>query len=121
MKNVISIVEIPVIDFERAVAFYSALLKMDIDQMEMDGSKLGVFPTAEGSVSAILIKGPDYKPSREGALLYLNAETAMEAMLETIVSNGGEILVPKIEISPEMGFYAVFIDSEGNKMGLHGY
>jgi hypothetical protein len=29
------------------------------------------------------------------------------------------IIVPKTEISPEYGFMAVFIDSEGNRIGLH--
>jgi predicted enzyme related to lactoylglutathione lyase len=27
--------------------------------------------------------------------------------------------VPKTEINPEIGYFALFIDPEGNKMGLH--
>ncbi len=32
---------------------------------------------------------------------------------------GGKIMVPRTEISPEYGFMAVFIDTEGNRIGLH--
>ena len=28
-------------------------------------------------------------------------------------------MVPKTEISAEMSFFALFIDTEGNKLGLH--
>ena len=30
------------------------------------------------------------------------------------------IVMPKTQISPEIGYMAFFIDTEGNKMGLHG-
>jgi predicted enzyme related to lactoylglutathione lyase len=39
--------------------------------------------------------------------------------LERMEDGGGQILVPKTEISPEIGFMAVFIDSEGNRIALH--
>ncbi len=29
------------------------------------------------------------------------------------------MVVPKTEINPEMGCFAMFIDSEGNKLGIH--
>ncbi|MGI8952138.1 MAG: hypothetical protein ACR2FN_11200 [Chitinophagaceae bacterium] len=32
---------------------------------------------------------------------------------------GGKIIVPKTEISPEYGFMAVIIDTEGNRIALH--
>ena len=35
------------------------------------------------------------------------------------VAAGGSIMVPKTEISPEYGFMGVFIDTEGNRIGLH--
>lgn len=48
-----------------------------------------------------------------------NAGEDLQPMLDKIEKSGGEILVPKMEISPEMGYFALFIDSEGNKIGLH--
>ena len=63
--------------------------------------------------------GKDYKPTTDGALLYLNAGEDLQAMLDKVEKNGGQVILPKTEISPEMGYFALFIDTEGNKLGLH--
>ena len=49
----------------------------------------------------------------------LNANPAMDAVMEKIESMGGEILMEKTQISPEIGYMAFFIDTEGNKVALH--
>ena len=119
MNNLISIVEIPVADFLRAVQFYQTILGVKIEEVEMDGVQLGVLPNDEGTVNVVLAKGSDYKPSTNGALLYLNSGEDLQPSLDKIGQNGGQVILPKTAISPEMGFFALFIDSEGNKMGLH--
>jgi uncharacterized protein len=102
MKNLISIVEIPTSDFSRAVTFYQKILGVNIEEVEMDGTLMGVLPSNGETVNVVLVKGDDYKPT-----------------LDEIEQNGGKVIVPKTEISPEMGFFALFIDTEGNKLGLH--
>ncbi len=119
MNNLISIVEIPTTDFSRALKFYQTVLSLTIEEMEMDGNKMGVLPNEEGTVNVVLVKGNDYKPTTDGAVLYLNAGKDLQPMLEKVKQNGGQVIVPKTEISPEMGFFALFIDTEGNKLGLH--
>jgi uncharacterized protein len=119
MKNFVSIVEIPTADFSRAVAFYQAILGITIEEVNMDGIKMGLFPGDGKSVSVQLINGSDYKPSAGGTIVYLSSEDDLQQVVDKIVAQGGKILVPKTEISPEMGFYALFIDTEGNKVGLH--
>jgi predicted enzyme related to lactoylglutathione lyase len=119
MKNLISIVEIPVTDFSRAITFYRAILGLPIEEMEMGGVQMGVLPSSGGTVNVVLAKGNDYKPTMDGPVLYLNAGNDLQAILNKIESNGGKIVVPKTLISPEMGFFALFIDTEGNKLGLH--
>ena len=119
MNNLISIVEIPVNDFARAKNFYQIILNTNIEQMEMDGNTMGVFPNEAGEVSVVLIKGKDYKPTTDGAMLYLNAGKDLQVALNKITENGGEVLLPKTLIDPQMGYYAVFLDTEGNKIGLH--
>ena len=37
--------EIPTESFSRAVAFYQAVLNIDIEEVDMDGVKMGVFPS----------------------------------------------------------------------------
>lgn len=119
MKNLISIVEIPAADLARAKKFYQTILNITIDEMEMAGTQMGVLPSDVNTVNVVLVKGDDYKPTTDGALLYLNAGEDLQPMLNNIEQNGGQVIVPKTEISPEMGFFALFIDSEGNRMGLH--
>lgn len=119
MNNLISIVEIPTTDFSRAVKFYQTILGLAIEEMEMDGNQMGVLPNEEGTVNVVLVKGKDYKPTTDGAVLYLNAGKDLQPVLDKIEKNGGQVLLPKTEISPEMGYFALFIDTEGNKLGLH--
>jgi len=119
MKNLISIIEIPTTDLPRAIKFYQTILGLQIQEMEMGGVKLGVLPNDEGTVNVVLAKGDDYKPTTNGAVLYLNAGENLQPILDKVEQNGGQIILPKTEISPEMGFFALFIDTEGNKLGLH--
>ncbi|MBX2967246.1 MAG: VOC family protein [Cyclobacteriaceae bacterium] len=119
MKNLISIVEIPTTDFTRAVAFYQSILNISIEEIDMDGTQMGVLPNEEGTVNVVLVKGADYTPTTSGTVVYLNTGDDLQPTLDKIEPNGGSILVPKTEISPEMGFFAMFTDTEGNKLGLH--
>jgi predicted enzyme related to lactoylglutathione lyase len=119
MNNLISIVEIPVSDFSRAVKFYQAILDITIEEMEMDGNQMGVLPSGEGTVNVVLVKGSDYNPTVDGAVLYLNAGYDLQPALDRVELNGGHVILPKTIISEEMGFYALISDSEGNKLGLH--
>jgi uncharacterized protein len=40
-------------------------------------------------------------------------------MLARVERAGGTSAVPKTEIGNDFGFFAYFIDTEGNKVGLH--
>ncbi|RPE08919.1 VOC family protein [Chitinophaga lutea] len=119
MKSLISIVEIPTEDFSRAVAFYQAILNISIEEIDMQGTPMGLFPGQDEAVSVTLIKSEEYKASAEGTVVYLNAGDDLQHVLGKIEPAGGKIVVPKTEISPEIGFFAMFIDTEGNKLGLH--
>lgn len=119
MKNLVSIVEIPTVDFSRAVTFYQEILNLSIEEIDMQGTQMGLFPGDGDVVSVVLIKGDGYKPSAEGTLVYLNAGNDLQSVLDKIEPRGGTVVVPKTEIDPEIGFFAMFIDPEGNKLGLH--
>lgn len=119
MNNLISIVEIPTNDFSRAVKFYQTILGVVIEEIDMGGNKMGVLPSKEGTVNVVLIKENDNQPASNGTVVYLNAGSNLQPTLDKISENGGQVIVPKTEISPEIGHFALFIDSEGNKLGLH--
>lgn len=119
MKNLISIVEIPTIEFPRAVAFYQTILNTTIEEINMDGALIGLFPSDRETVSVALINSSQYKTSMDGTVVYLNAGDDLQIVLDKIKSNGGKIIVPKTDIGSGIGFYATFMDTEGNKLGLH--
>lgn len=119
MKNLISIVEIPTSNFSRAVTFYKKILDTDIEEVEMDGVKMGLFPNQNGEMFVHLIHGSAYKPGSDGVIVYFDGGADLQRMATLIETNGGRMEIPKTEIAPDMGFYAMFIDTEGNKLGLH--
>jgi predicted enzyme related to lactoylglutathione lyase len=119
MKNMISIVEIPAADFSRASVFYQSILNIKVEVVEMEGIKMGLFPQTGDGISIQVIHGGDYKPSSDGVVVYLNGGDNLQLVADKITANGGKIIIPKTGIGPEMGFYATFIDTEGNKLGLH--
>ena len=69
---------------------------------------------------AVVDSGGFHKPSAtDGPLVYLNANPDVQNVLDRVVAAGGNIMVPKTQISPEYGYMAVIIDTEGNRIGLH--
>jgi predicted enzyme related to lactoylglutathione lyase len=119
MKNLISIVEIPTADFSRAMNFYRKVLEIQIEEVEMDGIKLGLFANSGDGPVVQLIHGEGYKTSADGTVVYLHGGNDLQKVADKIAANGGKIIIPKTAIGPDMGFYAVFTDTEGNKLGLH--
>ena len=119
MKNLINWIEIPAADLERASAFYSKILGHELHATEMFGTKMAFFPTDGKNVSGAIVQGPDYNPSDRGVLAYLNGGDDLQKIADKIPSAGGTLLMEKTQISEEMGYFALFMDSEGNKMALH--
>lgn len=119
MQNFINWFEIPASNFTRAVTFYSNLLGVEIHQTELFGTQMGFLPTDGTNVSGAIVAGADYAPSKDGVTIYLNGGENLQPMLDKVEPAGGHVIVPKTQISEEMGYFAMFIDTEGNKLALH--
>jgi uncharacterized protein len=113
--------EIPVDDFDRAKAFYSQLFDYEMQEMEMGPARMGMLPFTMGKdhVGGAIVKVDDFLPARQGALVYLNAGEDLAPLLARVDEAGGKVLQDKTKITDEIGFYATFLDSEGNKVALH--
>ena len=113
--------EIPVTDMQRAKHFYQVAFGIHMDDMSMPGMEMAGFPMEMGSgkASGALVKSDYSKPSIDGVLIYLNANPDMADILDRILSEGGQIVMPKTLITPEIGYMANFIDTEGNRIALH--
>ncbi|MDB5211654.1 MAG: bleomycin resistance protein [Sediminibacterium sp.] len=120
--NAISWFEIPATDLDRAQKFYETIFDLSLIVMDMPNIKMRMFPLEDmmGVGGAVVDSGGFHKPSAtDGPLIYLNANPDVQIVLDRVTVAGGQIIVPKTEISPEYGFMAAFIDTEGNRIGLH--
>lgn len=123
--NVLTWFEIPVHDLDRAQKFYETIL--DIQMIRRgDGANEGVFfpfdpdvvQATSGRVTGVLAKSEANSPSGKGTVVYINASPSIQAVLDRVEPAGGKIVEPK-ELFGPVGFIAVILDSEGNKIGLH--
>ena len=119
MKSYISMFEIPATNISRAINFYQALLDIKIEKMDVEGMQMGILPYEGQMVTGVIIQGDGYKPSADGVTVYLNAGENLQVVLDRVVKNGGQILVPKTAHADASGYFAIFLDSEGNKMALN--
>lgn len=119
MKSYISMFEIPATDISRAINFYQALLDIKIEKMDVEGMQMGILPYEGQIITGIIIQADGYKPSADGVTIYLNAGENLQVVLDRVEKNGGEILVPKTPHTDESGYFAKFLDTEGNKMALN--
>jgi predicted enzyme related to lactoylglutathione lyase len=119
MANAINWFEIPVTNFERASKFYSTVLGGDLHMQEAMGTQMGFLPADNQGVGGAICAGKDYKPSTEGAFIYLNGGEDLSKPLAKVEQAGGKVLLPKTKISDEIGYMAHFLDTEGNKLAFH--
>ena len=123
MQNAISWFEIPTTDINRAQKFYETIFGITMMPMDMPNIKMRMFPLDDMMTQvggALVDSGGFHKASAtDGPLIYLNANPDVQNVLDKVVAAGGSIMLPKTEISPEYGFMAVFMDTEGNRVALH--
>ncbi len=123
MNNAISWFEIPAKDLNRAQKFYESIFGITFNAMDLPNIKMRLFKLDDpmnGVGGAIVDSGGFHKPSAtDGPLIYLNGNPDLQKVLDKVKAAGGKVMVPKTEISPEYGFMGVFIDTEGNRIGLH--
>lgn len=123
MQNAISWFEIPVTDINRAQKFYETIFGITMIPMDMPNIKMRMFPLDDMMTQvggALVDSGGFHKASAsDGPLIYLNGNPDVQHVLDKVVEAGGTIMLPKTEISPDYGFMGVFIDTEGNRIGLH--
>jgi len=123
LKNAVSWFELPATDLDRAQKFYETLFDMNMIPVDFPNLQMRMFPLEDmqnGIGGAICKAEGFYKASAtDGPLVYLNGNPDVQNILDKVEAAGGKVIVPKTEISPEYGYMGVFIDTEGNRVGLH--
>ena len=123
-SNVVTWIEIPVVDMDRAQKFYEAVFDIKMRRISPPGEEMALFPSVpnviqatSGRVSGCLLKSSRAVPSNDGILIYLNAYPEIQIVIDKVLEYGGTILVQKTK--QFYGFYCVFVDTEGNRLALH--
>ena len=116
-KNRAVWIDIPVADLDRARAFYSAVLAIEVHRDEYDGNAFCVLDHKDGN-GGCLISDEQAISADRGILVYLNAEGRIRDTVSHVAALGGRVLQPIHAIGPH-GYRAIVRDSEGNRIALH--
>jgi uncharacterized protein len=112
--------EIPVTNFSRAKRFYEQVLGQSVQEMAMGPTTMGFLPHEQAiGVGGAIVQAAGCVPSQQGSIIYLNVGDDLAPALARVEAAGGKIVVPKTDIGGGFGFFAHFIDTEGNKVGFH--
>ena len=119
--NALNWFEIATTDLARAQQFYETVFGIKMDAMDLPNIQMRTFPGdgMNGKVGGALVKSGMHKPSKEGAVIYLNANPDLNDSVSRVEKAGGKVLVPKTHISDDIGYMAFFEDSEGNTVAMH--
>jgi predicted enzyme related to lactoylglutathione lyase len=119
-KSAINWFEIPATDFDRAVRFYSDIYAYELPTRDMGHIRMGFFQHEPGTgTGGAIVAGDGYSPSKNGTKLYLNGGKDLTSVLDRVIHAGGAIVQDKTLISPEIGYFAIIDDTEGNRIYLH--
>lgn len=121
MHNAINWFEIPVTDFDRAKKFYSTIYDFEMFETTTREIRMGFLPyeQAEHRVGGAICSSVHHIPSKQGTTVYLNGGSDLNTVMNRIESAGGKIVQSKTFIGNGLGYIAFFLDTEGNKVGLH--
>ncbi|NER11962.1 VOC family protein [Leptobacterium flavescens] len=120
--NLVGWFEIPVTDMDRAKKFYEEVFNIEVNVQDFGGLLMGWFPFAEdkpGASGSLVKHEESYQPSDTKGVLVYFASTDLAVELERVVKAGGRVIQEKTQISEDIGYMGLFIDSEGNRIALH--
>jgi predicted enzyme related to lactoylglutathione lyase len=117
MAHSITWFDIPVLDLDRAIQFYSLVMDVRLERYGSD-VPVAVMSHGPGDVTGCLFSGEGARPSEHGPLLYFDVDGRLDEAVSMVEQLGGSVLEPAHDITPH-GRRAVILDSEGNRICLH--
>jgi uncharacterized protein len=118
-SNPVGWFDIHVSNIDRAKKFYETVFNFQLVDLPVEWGKQSLFPFNHQSlnISGALVEKADMTPNGNNTVVYFETEdcTAEEKRIEAA---GGKVITPKMSIG-EFGFVSIFMDSEGNTIGLH--
>lgn len=116
--NPVMHVEIPVADLARAIAFYQRWLQVVIDApVPVHDCMMAYLPFDDdaGGASLALVQGADYRPSEQGARIYIGVDD-LDASLARALQAGAALRLGPAQAGE--WHVAEIADSEGNRIAV---
>ncbi len=124
-NNVVGWFEIPVHDMERAMKFYQTVFGFTLERHTMGSLDMAWFPAVRagsGAMGSLVHNATAYKPSSDGVLVYFSAHSGnLSHELSRVEAAGGKILRGKTLIKEDIGYMALLLDTEGNRIAMHSH
>jgi predicted enzyme related to lactoylglutathione lyase len=103
--------------------FYEKVFDIKIHIEQFGDTLMGWFPfpkdpEAKGAGGSLVHNTEFYKPSSNGTLVYFSS-LEINDELSRVEEAGGNLVQEKTLISEDIGYMAIFIDTEGNRIALH--
>jgi len=119
MPGYFSYIAIPCTDFQRAFNFYTAITNGKLVKNPAVPFPMAYFKDEYGNNIGHLFQMQGIEPSADGPIVYLRLTENLNDTLVKVDAAGGKVIMPKSLISAEAGYWAIFLDSEGNRLALH--
>jgi predicted enzyme related to lactoylglutathione lyase len=111
--------ELPVRDLDRATRFYETVFAISLRREHCGGYDMAIFPFAEGQPGGALAAMPQLEPRDNGTLIYLHGGNDLTPVLARAIAAGGKEVLAKTDLGGDIGHIAIFVDCEGNRVGLY--
>jgi uncharacterized protein len=111
--------DLNVANLDRAKKFYETVFNVKLTDAPTEWGKQSFFPFNPKSpnISGALVEKKEFTPSSNNTVIYFETDDNIVEELR-IEKAGGKVVQPKMNIG-EFGFISIFIDTEGNTVGLH--
>ena len=118
-SNPVGWFDINVANLDRAKKFYETVFNVNLTDAPEEWGKQSFFPFNQESpnISGALVHKTDFVPSSNNTIVYFETEDNITEE-QRVEKAGGKVVQPKMNIG-EFGFVSIFIDTEGNTLGLH--
>lgn len=132
-------IQIPTRDINRAAEFYKNVFGFEFFFETLNNIPHAMFKedlNGKKPVNGALIQLPEDAVVGSGPVIFYDAAGDFDYILDQVEGNGGEIInrktlikaqidddfsyIPNTYIDSHPGYFAHFLDSEGNRVGLYG-
>ena len=118
MKTFVAFFEIPAVNMERAVLFYGTVFGEKLEIVEYGEEKMAFISSGNQHPVGCIFSLKGYQPTSNSITISFYTEN-MDESLALVREAGGKIVTEPCETyEGAKDYFAYFLDSEGNRIGL---